>query len=90
MNCIKLCLITAITWYANRKTTRKKRSKKSKKDNFLANVEEEEKKTEILTNHNTSTKTHILQQTNHQLRRDITGKNLINYKELDGYSQQWE
>ena len=43
--------------------------------------------TQILTTKKTFMKTHIVQQTKHQLRHDINGKWFLNYNEFNGISQ---
>ena len=66
----------ALTKSANRKRLqRKNKGQINRKHNFFSECgKRREKETQILANHNTFMKTHIVQQTKHQLRNDISEK----------------
>ena len=75
MNWIIPCLIAALTRSAIRKTARKnKQQNKQKHEFFTECAERRGNETQILTTHKTFMKTHIVQQTKHQLRHHINGK----------------
>ena len=72
----------ALTKSATRNTKWKNKRQNKQKHNFFSEcAKRREKETQILTTHKNFIKTHIVQQTKHQLRQDINAKMVFDYKE---------